>query len=439
MPPDAFLCDSVFYLIPSSLLGQLCRKMNDLMLGIYYLWEAREYYEEWCPGARYQFFGAECSDGLHVENFMFYTVGICGFYILKGRMILDVGCDVDRKEAVAGGVGCGGGGFSDQLWLRTAAAGAGAEAGAQWTERSDLIDFPTVMHLTGEIHVGVSGEEDWSMLLVEEALNLYYAICKTLIISHLFSVLVDLKHEHAFLTVEEDWIMLLVEETLNLYYSAFDCQEEGNCKRPGHYARECPNVAICHNCGLPGHIASECTTKSLCWNCKEPGHMASNCPNEGICHTCGKAGHRARECTAPPMPPGDLRLCNNCYKQGHIAAECTNEKACNNCRKTGHLARDCPNDPICNLCNVSGHVARQCPKANVIGDRSGGGGGGGGGGGARGGGGYRDVICRNCQQLGHMSRDCMGPLMICHNCGGRGHLAYECPSGRFMDRYPRRY
>ena len=25
-----------------------------------------------------------------------------------------------------------------------------------------------------------------------------------------------------------------------------------NCKRPGHYARECPNVAICHNCGLPG-------------------------------------------------------------------------------------------------------------------------------------------------------------------------------------------
>ena len=162
--------------------------------------------------------------------------------------------------------------------------------------------------------------------------------------------------------------------------------------------------------------------------------MASNCPNEGICHTCGKAGHRARECTAPALPPGDLRLCNNCYKQGHIAVDCTNEKACNNCRKTGHLARDCPNDPICNMCNVAGHVARQCPKSNIIGER----GGGGGGGGVRSSG-YRDVVCRNCQQLGHMSRDCMGPLMICHNCGGRGHLAYECPSGRFMDRYPRRY
>ncbi|XP_042984733.1 DNA-binding protein HEXBP-like isoform X1 [Carya illinoinensis] len=206
-----------------------------------------------------------------------------------------------------------------------------------------------------------------------------------------------------------------------------------NCKRPGHYARECPNVAICHNCALPGHIASECTTKSLCWNCREPGHMANNCPNEGICHTCGKAGHLARECTALPLPPGDLRLCNNCYKQGHIAAECTNEKACNNCRKTGHLARECPNDPICNLCNVAGHMARQCPKTNLIGER-----GGGGGGGIRSNG-YRDIICRNCQQIGHMSRDCMGPLTICHNCGGRGHLAYECPSARFMDRYTRRY
>ncbi|KAF9684417.1 hypothetical protein SADUNF_Sadunf04G0116100 [Salix dunnii] len=201
-----------------------------------------------------------------------------------------------------------------------------------------------------------------------------------------------------------------------------------NCKRPGHYARECPNVAICHNCGLPGHIASECTTKSLCWNCREPGHMASNCPNEGICHTCGKAGHRAKECTAAPMPPGDLRLCNNCYKQGHIAADCTNDKACNNCRKTGHLARECPNEPICNMCNVAGHVARQCPKSNMLGDR----------GGMRNSG-YQDIVCRNCHQYGHMSRDCMGPLMICHNCGGRGHRAIECPSGRMMDRYPQRF
>ncbi|KAG6507230.1 hypothetical protein ZIOFF_032571 [Zingiber officinale] len=210
-----------------------------------------------------------------------------------------------------------------------------------------------------------------------------------------------------------------------------------NCKRPGHYARECPNAAVCNSCGLPGHIASECTTKSLCWNCKEPGHLASNCPNEGICHTCGKAGHLARDCSMSQLPPGDLRLCNNCYKQGHLAADCTNEKACNNCRKTGHLARDCTNEPVCNLCNVAGHVARQCPKSGTLGTFGGGFGAGGFGGGFRGG--YQDVICRNCNQVGHMSRDCMGALMICHNCGGRGHMAYECPSSRFMDRGFRRY
>ncbi|WVZ57539.1 hypothetical protein U9M48_007912 [Paspalum notatum var. saurae] len=215
-----------------------------------------------------------------------------------------------------------------------------------------------------------------------------------------------------------------------------------NCKRPGHFARECPSVAVCHTCGLPGHIAAECSSKSICWNCKEPGHMANSCPNEGICRNCGKSGHIARDCTAPPVPPGEVILCSNCYKPGHFREECTNEKACNNCRQSGHIARNCTNDPVCNLCNVAGHLARQCPKSDTLGER-------GGpppfrgiaapfyGGGAPLRGGFSDVVCRACNQVGHMSRDCMaGAFMICHNCGGRGHNAYECPSVSLMDRVP---
>ncbi|KAL5992036.1 hypothetical protein ACLOJK_012949 [Asimina triloba] len=198
-----------------------------------------------------------------------------------------------------------------------------------------------------------------------------------------------------------------------------------NCKRPGHFARECPNVLVCNNCALPGramHIAAECTSQTACWNCKEPGHVAGQCNNVPICHTCGKRGHLARECSVPGLSAFDSRLCNNCYKQGHVAADCTNAKACNNCRQTGHLARDCHNNPVCNICNVSGHVARQCPKSSLASEVAGGP--------------FRDIICRTCNQPGHISRDCVGPIgyVICNNCGGRGHLAFECPSGRMFDR-----
>ncbi|RVX13922.1 Zinc finger protein GIS2 [Vitis vinifera] len=133
------------------------------------------------------------------------------------------------------------------------------------------------------------------------------------------------------------------------------------CKRPGHFARDCPNVTVCNNCGLPGHIAAECNSTTMCWNCKESGHLASQCPNDPVCHMCGKMGHLARDCSSPGLPAHDARLCNNCYKPGHIAADCTNEKACNNCHKTGHLARDCLNEPVCNICIYQpGHISRDC-------------------------------------------------------------------------------
>ncbi|KAI3671698.1 hypothetical protein L1987_87438 [Smallanthus sonchifolius] len=67
-----------------------------------------------------------------------------------------------------------------------------------------------------------------------------------------------------------------------------------NCKRPGHYARDCPNVAICHNCGLPGHIASEKT-----------GHIARDCINDPVCNSCHVAGHVSRDCPKGSMMVDD--------------------------------------------------------------------------------------------------------------------------------------
>ncbi|KAF2532266.1 hypothetical protein F2Q70_00033615 [Brassica cretica] len=118
-----------------------------------------------------------------------------------------------------------------------------------------------------------------------------------------------------------------------------------NCKRPGHFARECPNVSICHNCGLPGHNLSECSAKSVCWNCREPGHMSNSCTNEGICHSC-----------AEERRPRGIRAQ---YREEEVV--------CRNCRQVGHMSRDCTARlMICRNCGGRGHIAYECPSGRLV-------------------------------------------------------------------------
>ncbi|KAK8955615.1 hypothetical protein KSP40_PGU013596 [Platanthera guangdongensis] len=95
-----------------------------------------------------------------------------------------------------------------------------------------------------------------------------------------------------------------------------------NCKRPGHFARDCSNIAVCNNCSLPGHIAAECTAKTVCWNCKESGHIANECSNDAggpfrdiVCRMCNQPGHISRDCAA-------IVICNTCGGRGHMSYEC---------------------------------------------------------------------------------------------------------------------
>jgi hypothetical protein len=66
----------------------------------------------------------------------------------------------------------------------------------------------------------------------------------------------------------------------------------------------------------------------------------------------------------------------------------------------------------------------------------------GGGGYSGGGGGGRSMTCYNCNQDGHISRDCpeqrqgggggggSGHSITCYNCNKEGHMSRECPEGR---------
>ncbi|CAO3587830.1 unnamed protein product [Absidia cylindrospora] len=85
----------------------------------------------------------------------------------------------------------------------------------------------------------------------------------------------------------------------------------------------------------------------------------------------------------------------------------------------GHQARDCQKtESVCYNCQQEGHVSKDCTEARA------------------------EKLCYKCNQPGHMSRDCPdapqdsfgGPS--CYSCGKSGHISRNCPEGgrSFNDR-----
>ena len=65
------------------------------------------------------------------------------------------------------------------------------------------------------------------------------------------------------------------------------------------------------------------------------------------------------------------------------------------------------------LTSVAGHFARDCPTKEAM-------------------------VCRNCNEEGHMSKECPNPrdpaTMKCRNCDEMGHSSRECPKKRDYSR-----
>ncbi|KAB7495770.1 DNA-binding protein HEXBP [Armadillidium nasatum] len=260
-------------------------------------------------------------------------------------------------------------------------------------------------------------------------------------------------------------------ETLNLNCqttneSGDTCPNGKRCSNcdSHHLRRECPERSLrkfesdsdCYNCnknkplfqkkkkmsqdGWYNRRGGSNDGGSVCYNCNEAGHFSRECPQKGgnsdggiVCYNCNETGHLSREC---PQKGGNSDrggrysgrsfsssrsdLCRNCGGSGHLSWKCEDEcKFCND-NFDGHIRKDCPKSNTCYNCNKSGHMSRDCPdkdQGGRGGGRYGGRGGGGRGRGGRGGGygGGGGSACFNCDEVGHISRDC--PLK---GSGGRG-------------------
>ena len=97
------------------------------------------------------------------------------------------------------------------------------------------------------------------------------------------------------------------------------------CRKPGHWARECPNRSR-----SPSRSRSTERLPDGCWNCGDRGHTLLNCP---------------------------LSRCSYCLLKGHLMIRCP-QKAEPQDKKTGEKTQE--RAPQCTFCGKRGHIAETC-------------------------------------------------------------------------------
>ncbi|KAK0933638.1 hypothetical protein LTR29_014810 [Friedmanniomyces endolithicus] len=297
--------------------------------------------------------------------------------------------------------------------------------------------------------------------------------------------------------------------------NAGDAPHDGGCRNcgdPAHFVRDCPTKPpmACYNCGEQDHMSAECTKERVereCYGCHKTGHLRSECPDQPAktCNIC-RGDHIAAECTVsrmtahidslgiPDMPADDawkmleaadadkdvddIRTAMLAYAKAHPAVTFEElESVFRGSDFNTHLiaklqevadthtivniqgqidqefvvsiqfsaeprrkafAEGWPETPEINMerlakagitmdrmvqkcrnCEQLGHASRDCTEEKREREK-------------------KVVTCANCSSEGHYSRDCTNPRkqpgkpMECKNCYETGHKAADCPNERVL-------